>query len=544
MFEPLPSYAMPAKKPARSHGGLVVAIVAIVGLVIYLLLDKESFLHGLLFGDVPFSWEKVIVTLKVYGHWLFSAYILIIAIVLFLESRNPDRTLAWLLALAILPVVGIVLYWVVGPNFRYLADKRRFRLPKPQEADSRFVVGEPLPLAKDTAQLLYRASGARLLTGADVTPLYDGHAAFERMKERLRSAKRSILLEMYIIRNDRLGNAIKDILIERAKSGVFVCVIYDAVGSWNMGKKYLRDLRNGGVRARPFLPVAFPMFRGANYRNHRKILVIDAEVAYMGGLNIGDEYAGDSKRYTSWRDAHMELAGRSVGVLTAIFFKDLAVCGVSREFMDAARVAALPPESSRSADPEAPAAQRAANETLMQIVASGPDTPWDTIHKAYFSLIARAREKLWIVTPYLVPGGALLEALCMASLSGVDVRILLPGKADSVLVQWANRNCFDELLRAGVRIFLYDPTGFVHSKTITCDGTVLSLGSANLDARSFHINFEVQAFLYDRRLAKESEAVFESDMNRSLELTFEAWRRRPKWEKVKESIGKLFSSLL
>lgn len=302
-----------------------------------------------------------------------------------------------------------------------------------------------------------------------------------------------------------------------------------------MGKKFLRALRAGGVHVHAFLPVAFPMFRGANYRNHRKIIVVDGEVAFTGGMNIGDEYAEASPRYTSWRDTHLELAGRGVDALRGIFFSDLRICCPDPAMLARAREATMPPEAEE---------EHSGGETPLQIVASGPDTPWDTIQKAYFSVITRAREKLWITTPYVVPGGALLEALCMASLSGVDVRLLVPGKADSVLVQWANRNCFDELLRAGVRIFLYDPKGFVHAKTITCDGVVLSVGSANLDARSLHINFEVQAFLYDRTLAGEAEVAFENDMRRSLELTFEAWRRRPKLEKVKESVGKLFSSLL
>ena len=542
MAEPLPSYAMPAKKPARGHRGLVAGLVLILALLGFLLLDRDSILHGMLFGNEPFHWSNILESLKEYGHWLFSLYLVVTAAALFLENRNPDRTLAWLMALALLPLVGIVLYWLVGPNFRYLADKRRFRLPKPRDIAGDFAAGEYPPLARDTMQLLYRTSGARPVTGRDVTLLYDGAKAFERIKDRLRNARRGILLESYIIKNDQLGNAIKDILVERARGGVFVCVIYDAVGSWRIGKPYLRTLREAGVHVYAFLPVAFPMFRGANYRNHRKILVVDGEVAFTGGMNIGDEYAEMSSRYTSWRDAHMEFGGQAVDVPRGIFLGDLAACGASRETLAGAREATAPQLS----EPREPglSGQGTVAEAVMQVIASGPDTPWDTIQKAYFSVITRARERLWLTTPYVVPGGALLEALCMASLSGVDVRLLVPGKADSVLVHWANRDCFDELLRAGVRIFLYDPTGFVHAKTITCDGAILSLGSANLDARSLHINFEIQAFIYDRALALQAEAAFESDMRRSFELTFDAWRRRPKHEKVKESVGKLFSSLL
>lgn len=535
---------MPARRPVRSHRGLVFAVLALVGLTLFLLLDRRSFLHGILFGNVPFTWENVWFSLRVYGYWLFSFYLVMTAAALFLENRNPDRTLAWLLALALIPVFGIILYWIVGPNFRYLADKRRFRLPKRADISGDLPLGEDLPLTKDTMQLLYRMSGARVVPGKDVLPLYDGAEAFARIKERLRTATRGILLESYIIKNDRLGNEIKEILMDRARNGVFVCVIYDAVGSWRIGKKYLTDLRTSGVYAYAFLPAAFPMFRGANYRNHRKIIVIDGEVAFTGGMNIGDEYAGMDSRRSSWRDTHLELGGQGVMPLRTVFCNDLAACGAPAEFVACARAATDPEDSRASGFPEAPGLCCAEDESPVQIVVSGPDTPWDTIQKGIFSIIARARKRLWLTTPYIVPGGALLEALCMSALSGVDVRLLVPGKADGLLVQWANRDCFDELLRAGVRIFLYDPTGFVHAKTVTCDGAVLSVGSANLDVRSLHINFEVQAFLYDGRLAVGAEAAFENDMRRCLELTFSAWRKRPKREKVKESLGRLFSSLL
>ena len=542
MPESLPSYAMSAKKPAQGHRGLVVGLVLVVVLGLLLILDKNSILHGMIVGEIPFSSANVYASIREYGYWLFSLYLVVTAAALFLESRNPDRTLAWLLALALLPIFGILLYWVVGPKFRYLVDKRRFRLPTSLNIPEAFSVGEDFPHVGDTMQLMYRTAGARLLAGRNVVPLYDGAKAFGRIMDCLRNAQRGILLESYIIKNDKLGNAIKDILIERAQNGVLVCIVYDAVGSWRMGKKFLRELRDGGVFAYAFLPVSFPMFRGANYRNHRKIIVVDGEVAFLGGLNIGDEYAGMSSRYTSWRDSHMEIAGQGVMVLRGIFFNDLLVCAPPKDVLARARAATQPMTASDMAG--SPDQKIVDRDTPMQIVASGPDTPWDTIQKAYFSVITRAREKLWLTTPYVIPGGALLEALCMASLSGVDVRLLVPGKADSLLVHWANRDCFDELLRAGVRIFLYDPTGFVHAKTIVCDGAILSIGSANLDARSLHINFEVQAFLYDRTLAAEAENAFESDLRRSYELTFDAWRKRPKTEKVKESIGKLFSSLL
>lgn len=539
--EPLPLQVMPAKRPRPSHRvGLTIAVV-LLGLIVFLLLDSDSFLHDLLFGDKPMTSGLVLTSLKDYGHLLFTAYMLVTAAVLFLENRNPDRTLAWLLVLALLPFVGIALYWVVGPNFRYLADKRRFRLPRPSGVTGEVPAKRDIPLVTDTAHLLYRSSGARLVTGRDVTVFYDGKAAFERIKERLRGAERGILLESYIIENDRLGNEIKDILIERASRGVFVAVLYDAVGSWHMGDKFVKALRDGGVTAMAFLPVSFPMFRGANYRNHRKIIIVDGEYAFTGGLNIGDEYVSDNPKYTYWRDTHMEFSGESVSMLRAVFLSDFAFCGASDELLAKASAAA----TSRTADePHCWPDVCPPGKIPMQIVASGPDTPWDTIQKGYFSVIARARKTLWITSPYLVPGDALMEAMCASSLSGVDVRLLLPGKADHTLVHWASMNCVDELLRAGVRIFLYDAEAFVHAKTMVADGVLASVGTANLDTRSLQINFEVQVFLYDRPLAKAMQTAFENDAAVSRELTFSGWRGRPKIQRVKESVGKLFSSLL
>lgn len=531
--EPFPSHEMPAQEPVRSRKTLYITAL-IAAACLFLLFRGDPPLFEALWGDAPFSWNAFASGFKKYGHWLFSLYVAFTAVVLFFENRNPDRTIAWLLALALIPVAGFLLYWLVGPNFRYLADKKRFRLPKPTLSPDDLPDSAASALAEDTMQLLYRTAGARLAHAKDATLFFDGASYFAHLKSRLRSARRGILLESYIIENDATGGEIRDILIERARAGVLVCVIYDAVGSWHIGKEYLRALREGGVYAYAFLPVAFPMFRGAHFRNHRKILVVDGEFAFTGGMNIGDAYAGRDTQYSQWRDTHMEVSGAAVEGLRALFLNDLAICGAP------ASVAKLAEETTSLLADSVPRGEG----VPMQIVGCGPDTAWDGIHKAYMSLISRARQRLWLTTPYLVPGEALMEAICMASLSGVDVRMLLPGKGDHPLVQWASMNWCDELLRSGVRVFLYDPSGFVHAKTITCDSEIVSVGSANVDMRSLHINFEIQAFVYDKRLALEAEAVFEEDMGHSKELTFHGWRKRPRIKKLQESIGKLFSSLL
>ncbi len=529
----------------RKHTGRRVAfslfLLLLLGLLLSLAANPGFFLHALLFGPEPLTWERALEGLADYGYWIFIGYAILTGAALFLENRNPDRTLAWLLVLGLLPVLGLILYWVVGPNFRYLADKRRFRLSKPRRHDAFHTEAESSPLVTDLANLVYHSAGARLASADEARLLYDGEEAFGLIKASLAGATRSILLESYIIKNDGLGREIRDILVERARAGVLVCVIYDAVGSWRMGSGYLSSLRAGGVHAYPFLPVSFPMFRGANYRNHRKIIVVDTDTAFMGGMNIGDEYLGKDPKMGYWRDAHLMLHGPAAGTLRRIFLRDLAVCGASRSLRRKLRSMLLRPGNVPAAPSAAPPAKDAG--TPLQIVTSGPDTPWDTIQKAYFSLISRARKRVWLTTPYLVPGNTLMEALCMAALTGVDVRVLIPEKADHRLVHWASLNCCEELLRAGVRVFLYRPDRFIHSKTITSDGAVMSIGSANFDTRSLNINFEVQAFIYDGALAGQGEAAFLRDTADSRELVLSAWRHRSVLQRIKENTGKLISSL-
>ncbi len=531
---------MPIRRRTGRRVAATVFLALALGAFLYLLANPEFFLHDVFFGPQPLSLDLVLTALAAYGYWIFVGYVILTALALFLETRNPDRTWAWLLVLGLLPVAGLILYWIVGPNFRYLADRRRFRLPKPRLHEAFPPQNQVVPLVTDLAGLLYRSAGAKLTGAEEALMLPDAGDAFARIKGCLAKARRSILLESYIIENDVLGREIRDILTERATAGVLVCVIYDAVGSWRMGGKYVQSLRAGGVHAFPFLPVSFPMFRGANYRNHRKIIVVDGEVAFMGGLNISDDCLGANPKLGSWRDTHLMLRGAAVDALRRIFLSDLGVCGAPRRLRRELRYLA---GRSSLAPVQADARAGAAGNVALQIVASGPDTPWDTIQKAYFSLVSRARERVWVTTPYLVPGNSLMEALATVALSGVDVRVMIPERADHRLVQWASLNCCEELLQAGVRVFLYRPDSFIHAKTITCDGAVMSVGSANFDTRSLNINFEVQAFMYDAELARQGEEAFARDMENARELSYNVWRRRSMPQKIRENIGKMISSL-
>lgn len=524
---------------------LSITVTLVVGFLLYLVLDEDSFLRAFFSPDTAGLPREggVLAFLRDYGYWIFVVYVALISVILFLENRNPDRTIAWLLVLGLLPVAGLLFYWFVGPNFRYIADKRRLRLPKPPLASVMPPEKLDNPLVADTASLLYRSGGARLHPAGSVRILLDGEETYDAMLGAMREARQSILLETYILEADRTGHLFKDILTAKAAEGVRVCVIYDAVGGWRVGMQYVRALREAGVHIFAFLPVAFPMFRGANYRNHRKILVVDDTIGFVGGLNICDDCMGWNKKVGPWRDTHLMLRGGGVSALRSIFFKDLAVCGASHELQaELSRREPAPGDHGDSAS-RARSADPRMTDAIVQIAASGPDTAWDTVQKAYFSLIARATKRVWITTPYLIPGDTLMDALCMAALSGVDVRLLVPGKGDNAVISWATMNCFEELLRAGARIFLYREDSFVHGKTISCDGVVYSVGTANFDTRSLSINFEVQAFVYDNAIAAQGDAIFEKDLANSRELSFAEWSRRPIGRKIKESVGKLISPL-
>ncbi|MDL2272275.1 cardiolipin synthase [Desulfovibrio sp. OttesenSCG-928-I05] len=539
---------MAQRKYMKRQMLLSVGVALGLGFLLYVLLDPDSFVRQMLDPENPAKENGGLLSfVRNYGYWIFIVYIALTAFLLFLENRNPDRTLTWLLVLGLFPVAGLLFYWFVGPNFRYLADKRRFRLPKPP-------LGALIPpeqlknsLVADTAALLYRSGGAKLQPKGGARLLIDGTQTYAAMIGAMEAARHSILLESYILADDGVGETFKELLMRKARDGVKVCVIYDAVGSWRIGKRYVRDIREAGGHIFAFLPVSFPMFRGANYRNHRKILVVDNLLGFLGGLNICDDCAGGNIKVGRWRDTHLMIRGGGVAVLRSIFFRDLAVCGAPPEVQaELSRVAQLPPHESsavmetflRGEEGEA-----FARNVLMQIAASGPDTAWDTIQKAFFSMITRATKRVWITTPYMIPGDTLLNALCMAALSGVDVRVLLPGKGDHALVTWASMNCLEELLRAGARVFLYSNDGFVHAKTVTADGSVTAVGTANFDTRSLSINFEVQAFVYDEELTSEAEAMFERDLANAVELTFAVWSRRSLVQRIKENIGKLISPL-
>lgn len=470
---------------------------------------------------------------------IFTVYAFFIGIVIFLESNNSSKTIAWLLILFLVPIVGFIFYVLFGQNVR---KKRTFEKKKDldfkllsQIAYTQGKILDEIGLFQNDESMV-KSRLIKLLLKNSNTPftinnraevLTNGENTYSSIIEQLKMAKHHIHMEYFIIRNDNIGNKIKDILIEKAKAGIAVRVIYDSVGCWKLGKKYIESLKDGGVKIYPFYPVIFPVLsRQLNYRNHRKIIVIDGKVGFLGGINIGDEYLGKNPYLGFWRDTHIKIEGEAIYSLQNTFLKDWNF--VSNEMI---------------LDQEYYPKLEYYGEQLIQITSSGPDSDWESILQAYFTMISTAERRIWIETPYLVPDESILMALKTASLSGIDVRIILPSKPDHYLVYWASRSYIEELLRAGVKIYTYEK-GFIHSKLLLVDGIGASIGTANLDIRSFSINFEVNAFIYDDELVKRLEDDFIMDIGDSKKIMLQEHIKRKIYIKFKEALGRLFSPLL
>ena len=424
----------------------------------------------------------------------YILFVIVTIAVIIHDKREPVKALSWIIVISLLPVVGFVFYIVFGRNHRKQKLFNRKELHDLEQIDALsrqqiYEINHPSLLHKseisdhrDTITLLLNSNKALLTVHNRVRVLNDGAETFDEIRRALRQARESIHMEYYIIEDDELGREIADILIAKAAEGVEVRLIYDDVGSWGLGRKYLGRLRRAGVEVRCFMPVVFPWLTShVNYRNHRKILVVDGRVGFTGGINIAQRY-----------------------ILPKTHVRD---------------------------------------ETMIQIVTSGPDSDWASIMQAFFSAISHAQHHIYISSPYFLPNEAILTAVKVASLSGIDVRIMIPSRSDSKIVYWASRSYIGELIEANVKVYLYRK-GFNHSKLIMIDGRFASVGTANMDIRSFEDNFEVSAILYDRAITESLEADFLRDLERSRLVTREYWESRPLLHNMYEAMSRLFSPLL
>lgn len=453
------------------------------------------------------------------------------------ERRDPVRALSWIAVIVLLPFAGMVLFVFFGQDYRKqkifnrkeIKDLIQFEQLSYKQLREIDTFSNPEVAAnREIITLLLNNNKSLLTTNNRLEVLNDGSETFASLIDALRKAESFIHLEYYIFENDELGGRIADILKEKARSGVEVRFIYDDVGSWNLKRSFIRSLRDAGVQVHCFMPVVFPWLTSKiNYRNHRKIVVIDGKVGYTGGLNIADRYLRGTK-HGPWRDTHLKIEGTAVNMLQLTFLADwYFATGI--QLKDKDKYLMVSDDS--------------VGDTAVQIATSGPDSDWATIMQAYFAAITKATDHIYISTPYFMPGESLLTALKVAALSGIDVRIMLPSRSDSKIVYWASRSYITELLEAKIKVYLYNK-GFNHSKIITIDNRFSSIGTANMDNRSFEDNFEVTAMIYDRDVTDRLESRFLADLNGCTRLTYRRWATRSRTDMFKESVARLFSPLL
>ena len=470
---------------------------------------------------------------------LFLVTSVAIAVIIILEKRSPFKTAAWILALVLLPVLGLLFYLFFGQEYRKrkmfsrkgLKDLGQIRKRSTRQlrdmSQIHFKLSEQLREKENLISLLLNNSHALLTTGNKLKILNNGDNTFQAIFHAIENARHHIHLEYYIIEDDRIGKKLKELLMRKSREGVEVRVIVDDVGSWGLNRKFFRELRREGIEIFPFMEVRFPRLTNRfNYRNHRKIVVIDGVTGFTGGINFADRYESGLKGIGNWRDTNIQIEGDAVACLQVIFGADWFF--VTRKNLSGKKY--FPSLSDTKGIP-------------VQISASGPDTDWETIGQAFFAAIAGARKSVYVVTPYLMPPQHIHTALITAKLSNVDIRILIPEKSDARISKWCSFSYVEEFLEAGIKIFFYQ-AGFVHSKILLVDGKVASVGSANLDFRSLETNFEVNAFIYDEQVVNEFTTYFNDDLKKSREITLEEWRCRPWHYKLRESLAHIVSPML
>lgn len=466
-----------------------------------------------------------------------ALYVLIggfIVIRLLLNGMRPTKTLAWLFAIFTIPVGGIFLYLMLGRNRR---KNKLFELKHTPKVTSYIAkaIHQHSPITKKEFEehhkiisLITKNSYFAPCTGNDVKLLKNGEATFRAIFDALKSAEHFIHLEYYIFEEGKLTTDLFNLFQKKIREGVTVKILYDGIGSMSLSKKHIRQLQSIGVEIHKFLPIKFGKFLSSiNYRNHRKIIVIDGKIAFTGGINVSDKYIKGDANLGVWYDIHLQLKGPVVHSLQAIFAMDWYMISEEDTILDTSCFNTY----------------KKVNGSTVQIVHSGPDSDFSATQQMYFSLINEAKEYVYITNPYIIPGESILDALKVASMSGVDVRILLSEKSDNVIVKWCIRSYFEDLLQAGVKIYLF-PEGFIHSKTIVVDTTISSVGTTNLDIRSFEQNYEVNAVIYDDTFAFALKNDFLKDIKNSTQLDFNTFIQRPWIQKLKEGFAKIFSPVL
>lgn len=466
----------------------------------------------------------------------FAINITLAITIVVLERKQPEKTIAWLLVLTLLPPVGLILYIFLGRNWKIhkLNDKisdEVNELISPIIEEYKYKQYIPL------IELLAKNSDSPVFINNEIKIFRDGNEKFKSLKEELLKATHHIHLEYYIVKSDIISNEIKEILIKKSLEGVKVRFIIDRVGAIKMRKSFITELISAGVDVVIYSYFLAPLLRlintQINYRNHRKIAIIDGRVGFLGGINIADEYLGKSK-FGYWRDTHIMVKGDFVMGLQAIFLDDFLTIQQANNnytFYDLEFNNYFPTTTAK-------------DDVMMQLVKSGPDSEFPAIMQGMFKMISTATKNIYITTPYFVPSESIMDALRIAALGGLDIKIIFPERADHFMVNRASRTFLGELMRCGVKVYFYNKNSFVHAKTMTIDGKICTLGTANMDRRSFELNYEINSVIYDETITKQLEDLFFEDLKNCREFTLEEYETSNKLNKFIEGVARIFSSLL
>lgn len=461
---------------------------------------------------------------------IYSLAIFGVILVIITDNRNPLKTVPWIIVLLLAPVIGLVFYFFFGQNLskqRIISRRTRKRIHTRLETSDTTECTRIPDKWQPLSELLVNTIQAVPLYGSRITPYVDGRSKMDALCEAIAAARHHIHLQYYIFCDDRTGRDLRDLLIRKAHEGVEVRILYDDVGCARVKKRFFKEMRREGIEVRAFLHVQFPLFTSkVNYRNHRKIAVIDGMVGFLGGMNIADRYV-DGTGWGTWRDTHFRIEGRGVAGLQASFLSDWSAT-TKQPIADAAYYPSLP---------------HFTDGATMQLVAGGPFGKWRALLQGESYAIANARNRVWIQTPYYLPSDVLNTALQEAALAGRDVRLMLPQRSDSRMVNLASHSFLDDMMKAGVKIAFYRP-GFLHSKLLIVDDELTVIGSANMDFRSFEHNFEVNAFVYDRDFTARMSRIYEHDESQCHHATPNEWFHRPRRQRIAESFMRLFAPLM
>ena len=500
-------------------------------------------------------------------HILIGLFAINTIAVIVMENRRPTDTLAWVLLLLFVPVFGLVLYFLVGtrPGKHTLIQQTDLQQLKSYIAPASVA---PTPAEEPLASLLLTNNGA-LLTNDNHLRLYTTfREMIEQLMRDIANAKHHIHFQFFKFEDDAIGRQISDLLIQKASAGVEVRVIYDAAANWSVPVSFYRRLRKGGVEVEPFNKI-FPYLSSfSNYRNHRKVVVIDAQIGYMGGMNIAERYL-TGIRTGIWRDTHFRITGSAVAELQIAFVSDwhfathllLNSPHYFRDLKEEKNATDFPPSSlAESYTVETPLIKQSPAEennpytdiptptnttqgVKVQIVTSNPTDPWRVMNQALPLLISQAQRYVWLQSPYFIPTDAILNVMCTMALAGKDVRLMIPAKSDrGILVPKATFSYLDRILSAGVKVYLYD-AGYMHAKTVVVDDRIASIGSVNIDPRSISLSFEINAFIYDATIACQQRRLFEQDIQSAHLLNLTTWRQRSFLQRSAESFARILAPM-